>query len=305
MILMAGVGYATYLQKGLKEREAVREVAEQSEQLNYMRHWDGWTRCPNMKGGKGCWILDPMRSSDILLIGDSHAGHLASGLASHYSPITKNVTVKLRGGCFPVFEMSPYFNCEGNLINEALADAINNPGVKSIILSGYPLYALAQVAVQSGHLRNGPKLVERYMKVARVNREKDEDILQEAMNITLSRLVASKKQIYFIVDVPDLDFDPTECVALRPIALSKHERKEPCSETRKSFEARYADYHRIIDEAKTAFPVVKFIDAYKHFCDDTTCYGSIAGQLLYMTDDHLTVAGSRHLIERIARELPN
>ena len=113
----------------------------------------------------------------------------------------------------------------------------------------------------------------------------------------------SGKQVTYIVDVPELYFDPKECVDLRPVALPGHNLRTPCAVNRKTFEERSADYHRRVAEARAAFPTVKFINSYEYLCDKELCYGLIDDELLYQTRDHLTPTGSRYLVRKMAHEL--
>jgi len=123
------------------------------------------------------------------------------------------------------------------------------------------------------------------------------------MNQTLERLVASRKNIVFIVDTPELYFDPKECVSLRNITLTEKKVREPCSIERIKFEERTAYYHEIIDEAKIMFPSVKFINTSKYLCDAEKCNVLLDGKLLYSSTDHLTPHGSRYLMSRMKNEL--
>lgn len=124
------------------------------------------------------------------------------------------------------------------------------------------------------------------------------------MNLTLNRLVNSGKKIFYLVDVPELYFDSRECTVFRPIILPGHEPRSPCAIDRKAFDERSADYHRIVSDLKSEFPTVKFIDTYEYLCDSKYCYGSLDGELLYTGHHHLTTAGSRYLVRKLAGQLP-
>lgn len=85
MTVLAGMGYGAYRQDGLRQRMP-QETLEKNDELIYAKHWVKWSLCPNEGESKGCRILDPAKMPDIALIGDSHAGHLASGFAELYGP---------------------------------------------------------------------------------------------------------------------------------------------------------------------------------------------------------------------------
>ena len=304
MVVLAGVGYVTYMQDGLRQRVSVQATVEKTDELIYKKHWTKWSLCPNEGESKGCRILDPSRTPDIALIGDSHAGHLASGLAELYSLRSENVVVRLGPGCIPFFEMEVdgqnVFFCEESLINKALEEAITSTSIKSVILSSY---AVAMIQGNRGDSPNGLD-TNGYVNNASIETvKKNVDVFKKAMNLTLERLVGSGKQVIFIVDTPELYFNPTECVSFRPVVLPGYKLRTSCAIDKKKFEERNADYHRIVAEARAAFPTVKFINAYEYLCDKELCYGLLDGELLYMTRDHLTPAGSRYLVRKMAHEL--
>ncbi len=304
MIILVGVGYATYMQEGFRQRVLVQSSLKMNDELNYQNHWIGWSYCPNQGEYQGCRILDPTQAPNIALIGDSHAGHLASGLAELYGRRNENVVARIWAGCIPFFETEEdgkkYFSCEAHLIDNALNEAINSMSIKTVILSNYSLLMIQgnrgyiQDALDSNRYVNNPSIE---------NVRKNIEIFKKAMYLTLKRLVNSKKQVIYLVDTPELYFDPKECVSLRPINLPGYKLRIPCAIDRKKFEERNAEYHRIILEAKTEFPIVKFINMYEFFCDKELCYGMIDGKLIYQNHDHITSTGGRYLVGKMSNEL--
>ena len=120
---------------------------------------------------------------------------------------------------------------------------------------------------------------------------------------TLNKLTASGKKVIFIVDVPELDFNPRECISLGRINEREVRLSSPCSLNRERFEERTADYHQLVADAENAFPVVTFIHTYKYLCGNEYCDALQGNRLLYSTRDHLTTYGSIHLINKIQNEL--
>ena len=274
----------------------------QADEFNYSRHWDGWFNCA--ANPESCRILDPTRPPDIAVIGDSHAGHLATGLGEYFRGSGNNVVVKLSAGCTPFFEMElngkENFICEGNVINKALLEAMASTSIKTIVLSGY---ALLKIQGNRGSSPNGLDMGG-YVNNPSVDEvRRNAEVFQNAMNLTLARLVASGKRVVFLVDVPELYFDPRECVTVRPLELPGHKIRSICAVPRIDFQARSSEYHRIVSEARIAFPTVKFIESYEYFCDDKLCHGMSDGELLYASSDHLTPSGSRYLMNKIANQL--
>jgi hypothetical protein len=304
MAVLAGVGYATYMQNGFRQRVSMQATVEKIDELNYGTHWGKWSLCPGEGKSKGCRILDPSRRPDIALIGDSHAGHLASGLAELYGRRSENVIVRFGSGCIPFFEMEvdgkTAFACEGSLINKALEEAITSRSIKSVILSSY---ALQMIQGNRGDSPNGLDS-NAYGNNTSIEAVKSNvAVFEKAMYLTLERLVRSGKQVIYIVDPPELYFNPKECVSFRPVVLPGYRIRTSCAIDRNKFEERNADYHRLVAEARAAFPTVRFINSYEYLCDKERCYGLVDGELLYLNHHHLTPAGSRYLVRKMANDL--
>jgi SGNH domain (fused to AT3 domains) len=264
--------------------------------LDFGLHFAKWSPCPNETDTWNCKILNPHKPADIILIGDSHSVHLASGLAELDTFVNHNIINRNSDGCMPVFEVEwdkkQYYSCRGDFINKTLEAAIKSESIKVIMLSGYAVWKIRPTD-DDLHLQNLP---DEQIKASA-------DALEKALNITLSRLVASGKKIIFLVDTPVLNFEPTECVNIRPLYFKGHTPKDPCGLTRSLFDQRNVEYHSMIKNAQKAFPTVKFINLYDHLCDQAFCYALKDGVLLYMDHSHLSADGSRYLFGKIANEL--
>ena len=116
------IGYNIYEKNGLK----LRPIAKNNDVFNYTSHWDGWERCNTtlLNTKKNCMILKKNSPIDMLVIGDSHAGHLASGIKSYLVGKNVNVAVMLSAGCFPSYPLKidgkTYFNCSQTLLKKHL-----------------------------------------------------------------------------------------------------------------------------------------------------------------------------------------
>ena len=300
-----GLGYIIYLSEGGKTRLEMTANASQANDLIYERHWTDWSLCKDEGESKGCRILNPFIEPSIAVIGDSHAGHLASGLAEIYRNSNENVIIRLGAGCMPFYstkiDNQTFFTCTDNRIEKALDRAISETSIKTIILSGYGNEKIhgrrnASVNTQSYFYGYTSSFSEKQI-------ERNKIAFKRAMHNTLSKLTRSDQKIIFIVDIPELNFNPLECVSLRGFTFSEEKLRYPCSLDRKSYEARTIDYLNLIKEAEFAFPNVKFIHTYNYLCDDTQCDITVNDKLLYSTRDHLTTYGSCYLMNKIKEEL--
>jgi peptidoglycan/LPS O-acetylase OafA/YrhL len=296
MILLAALGAVAYVKGNVRSSTLTKEIVEQIERLDFGLHFAKWSPCPNEADTWNCKILNPQKPAEIMLIGDSHSVHLASGLAEVDSIINHNIISRNGNGCLPVFELEwagkQYYSCEDDIINKALAEAISSESIKVIMLSGYAVWKIRPIN-DALHLE----------EVSAEQVKEKAAILEKALGITLSRLVASGKKIVFFVDTPVLDFEPTECVAIRPFYLGDHTSKAPCAIPRPLFDQRNVEYHRIIRSAQKAFPTIKFIDLYESLCDQDLCYALKNGVLLYGDHSHLNADGSRYVFGNMADEL--
>ena len=291
MIIMACVGDLTYVDNGLRFRMP-QNTLEISDELN-LSPFAKWSACSN-ESDNSCHILDPSRKPDIAVIGDSHAGVLASGFAKLGGDHQENIVIRSTiNGCSPFFEISD--DCGfAKIINRALEDAISSTSIKKIILSGYAQVHINGLIADRNDNINGNLSFED----AKTNVVK----FESSMRSTLQRLMSSGKEVFYIVDVPELDFRPSECFFFRPVVLPGYKAKTPCAIDRQAFNERNAGYHRIIAKERAEFPTVRFINAYSYLCDSKLCYGAIDGKLLYTDFHHLSPEGSRYLVRNMAND---
>jgi peptidoglycan/LPS O-acetylase OafA/YrhL len=292
MILLAALGSVAYIKGNVRSSTLPAKVIDQIAKLDFALHFAKWSPCPNEADTWNCKILNPDKPAKIALIGDSHSVHLASGLAELNTIVTNNIISRNGNGCLPVFELElagkRYYSCEGDIIKKGLEEAINSASIKVIMLSGYAVWKIRPIDDEL-----------QLEDVSEKNVTENAAIMEKALDITLSRLVASGKQIIFFVDTPVLDFEPAECIAIRPLYLIGHTSKDPCALPRPLFEQRNIEYHRIITSAQKAFPTVKFINLYDYLCDQEFCYAQKDDVLLYSDHSHLSADGSRYLFGKL------
>lgn len=296
MVFIAILGGVAYFKGNVRSTTLTADIAEQTRKLDFALHFAKWSPCPGEADTWNCKILDPKKPPEIALIGDSHSVHLASGLAEVETIVEQNIKSRNGDGCFPVFEVERngkrYYACEGDIIRKGIEEAIQSESVKVIMLSGYAVWKIRPFD-DNLHLE----------EVSGEEVSENAAILEEALHKTLARLVASGKKIVFFVDTPVLDFEPTECVPVRPVYLKGHLLKDPCALSRPLFDRRNAEYHQIVASAQQAFPTVKFINLYNYLCDQEYCYALREDVLLYRDHSHLSADGSRYLFGKMADEL--
>lgn len=287
---LGGAGLLVQQMDQLSQRPVQQAASRMEALLDYDRHWQGWSDCDivtvERRGDGGCRVLDPNRPVTAAVVGDSHAGHLASGLRHHYAERNVNVAVLMRGGCYPVFPVTyegvDYFDCERDLTSKALRFAMEAPSVRVIVLSGF---AALQIQKFRWHELESLPSAEIERNVA---------ALDMALGKTLAELTASGKRVVFMVDVPELRVHPRHCIN-RLVALAPPECH--LDVPRADELERNRQYYAIVDKYRRLYPAVSFVDTSRQLCDEQTCYGQRDGVLLYQSPDHITVAASRMIIE--------
>lgn len=286
MTAIFGAGNIVSSNNGLQFRQ-INQVNDTA--YDYARHWDGWQKCDFVPhpdtGNGGCEILHPDRPVDVLVIGDSHAGHLASGLLARFTSTDKNVAIILHAGCFPVvpvtFGGSARFQCPEDMIRHAVDYGLATRSIRTIIMSGYPA-----LQIQTRRLHEAQILDDAAMR-------QNLGALDSALQATFKLLETSGKDIIFIVDNPELLVDPKAC------AKRLFDHACQIDLPKGIYLQRNAGFLSLIEKYRVLYPAFHFAYASDALCDATTCFGSRDGRLLYATRDHLTPDGSRFLINAI------
>jgi peptidoglycan/LPS O-acetylase OafA/YrhL len=243
--------------------------------------------------------------TSIMLLGDSHAGHLVSGLSNHLPGQILNASVN---GCLPFMGVDRYDSrsrpglCQ-KAMNDAIAQFRTSLNLRSIVLSAMgPIYLTgepfkygdrARVRGQVMSLEGQPSLKDHWA------------IYEAGMRHTLGELVATGKNIVFALDVPELGIEPQDCLEMqRQIQVFGHAvvvRKGhlPCSVSRVEYDARTARYRALVIRVLRDYPSVQLFDPIPWLCDHAVCHGIKENQFFYSDADHLSLQGSAFIAARI------
>ncbi len=294
-------GYYIYKKDGFPSR--FTELTQQTQQFLWPETLNRNEACkalhPDAEGDY-CLTNATTETERIILIGDSHAKHTYPGLAAAL-PSARGMTQLGNGGCLPFTDtestgVGGTDPCVAS-INKAL-QITKNDQVKTVILTSRgPLYltgkGFGDVDVHNRYIanKNHPDI-------------KDPSLIFElGMRDTLSQLQKYNKKVIVVLDVPELGFDPKNCVESRPLRLTDKAIKSPCAVPRKEFEARNKIYRDLIQSVAKDFPNVSVFDAAAPFCDDNWCWAMKDGKMLYRDDDHLSIDGSNFLAQELIKVL--
>lgn len=109
---------------------------------------------------------------------------------------------------------------------------------------------------------------------------------------TVDLLVRAGKMVYLLDGRPTLPFEPDRCkLAIRG--------KTECTISSEQFLRERARYWPILSQVAANHPGVKLVPV-TGLCDGPTCSMAADGQLLFRDSMHLTLEGSRYVVQRIS-----
>lgn len=293
MTLVFGTALTIKINEGEPQRPvAIATEKYQREVFDYGQHWSGWSDCAFVKASNpnlgGCKVLDNKKEISIVVIGDSHAGHLATGLRNYFNGTGQNVAILLHAGCYPFYSTligtKEHFSCDSNLINSALDFASSKNTVKLIVLTGYANLHIYGKRLHETPRPSDPSTLEKQIA------------FETGFRNTLTTLSASNKKIIYLIDNPELLNDPAPCID-RGISIIK--TKCDINMPKVDVLARNSIHMSIIDRNKVFFPKVAFLPMGDALCDATECRGVDPGGLLYQSRDHLSPHGSTVVVKYI------
>lgn len=269
----------------------------QARQFDYGMHWSGWRDCDAIQASPqlgGCKRMDAVSSvlfGQVVVLGDSHAGHLASGLKEGLQGKGLGVDILLHAGCLPILPREAShgrdFECPDQAIEQGLQHILHTEAVRVVVLAGY------HVAYVSGH-----RLHQRDVLPEREQRRRMQ-AWQDGMAEMLHRLQDGGKQVLVLKDTPEILGDPRSCVRRGWPFGAACRIDMPLDEV--------LTRARTVDAAMAAleerFPRVVFFDLRSGLCDAQACHASGRGELWYASRDHLTPAGSRQAVQPLVSAL--
>jgi hypothetical protein len=244
-------------------------------------------------GDQYCLIQDFNREPTVLLIGDSHSNHLYSGLVQSSFFENENLLNFGAGGCWPFFDnpTTPNNKCLP-LINRSLEMAIHNTAINTVVLTGR---AVTEVNAKSFTPK---KKLFSSNPITEVN---PYVLFQNSMRKTLQRLSETQKNIVFILDIPELEFNPKSCIN-RPWRRTSEAFKVPCAITRIQAEARRSKHVEMVKQVLKDFPNVELLDPFPAFCDEDYCWAVKDKKMLYRDDNHVNQTGSIYLADYLKNQ---
>lgn len=268
--------------------------SDQVAQFDYGQHWQGWENCEGIQANPmlgGCKRLvdsSPSAPGEVVLLGDSHAGHLASGLRAALSGQGVGVEIILHAGCLPILPRVSAagldFECPDQVIDQGLQRIERSPDTRVVVLVGYHLASI------TGHRLHQP------VTASEVEQRRRQQAWLKGMSETIERLEDRGKRVIVLQDNPELILDPRTCVKRGWPFEFRCDADMP--------RASVLSRARLVDEAMAVLaerhPAVTFFDLRAALCEGDMCRASDQDALWYASRDHLTAAGSVHVARHLA-----
>jgi hypothetical protein len=289
MTIVGYVGFNAYERNGLTFRKSLTNVSPPIELLgdDDKKSHD---ICLNAYGLSNSYIRYCRLSTlgvkpHIALIGDSHAAALFSGLSKLL--IKNNEGLLMLGGrlfidvaTYPDGNESEVNIYKGGII--ATNFIANEKSIDTVIMvSRGPFY------INDGwnfYLVNDKKITNKL------------EVFERGMRNTLDLMMTKNKKVIFVMDNPELGFDPKKCQDLGPLRTT---RSFDCSIPRSIYDARHKEYRKLVLDILKDYPSVVIFDQSAYLCDDVKCRFKSGSSVLYGDNDHLSVAGSEFMAKHL------
>lgn len=304
-LLIVGIGgYLIYLNNGFKDRSVAKDANG-----NLIESVDYWPEDLQFDNSclkfyseiptHFCKRVNYLSEPSVVLIGDSHGNSLYPGLAEFFKKQNLNLLHLGNNGCPALYHTysAPLKGQDfcSDVMDKILDFVISNKAIKTVVISNYDLLYM------SGH--NFSKTRDWIIKPSNTEGALSQtDYFIQATEYTLSRLINSKKDVYYVLDWPDFGFDPKRCPVNKNI-FSNHGRRNQCEISYESLISWNRAYMTVVESIKKKYPTVKFLSTEELFCNSDFCTPYRNGIAMYRNSDHLSIAGSEFLGQKLGEKI--
>ncbi len=288
LLLIGGIGFSIYNKDGFPGRYPSEELLANDFEWNSKNLFSDEI-CQKKYGtefSQYCKIYDANQPPTIAIVGDSTSNHFFPGLSVKLAKSHENLLNLGRGVCPPLLGVKIYYSSEGDRNCEESVKQIYES-----IIDANTIHTVVLAFSESSYMNRGKDMI--YSENTKIT--KSLDILEISMRNTLKMLLAEKKRVIVTLGVPDLDFDPKECVDLRPLHIFKELNNETCEMSKSKIEKKYFDYKEMLYKILKDYPQVEEWNASEVLCDMEKCIAKMDGRALYRDSGHLSQFGSNYL----------
>jgi peptidoglycan/LPS O-acetylase OafA/YrhL len=295
MIVVGFVGYHGYRRDGLifGATKPGKSIRFDGPYPHPRRNQSCTNLFPLLKEFNAC-VLSKAAKPDIAIVGDSHSNHFYQSLAKMLPD--KSVMNLAAFSCLPFTTQTLHqgYRCQGKA-DLLMTFLLTEESIKTVYVAGYWSYLAA--GGFSVNLKDGG------YRLARPLTPKDSVSFQAAGESFLAHLLAAKKEVIFIRDIPDLDFNPSTCLDSRPLRITKKMRS-PCAMEKAEYEKRISNHDSSLSALLSKFPGLKVFDPKPIFCDSKLCWAMKNNQPLYQGNDHLSIYGADLVVKELLSQYP-
>jgi peptidoglycan/LPS O-acetylase OafA/YrhL len=301
---IGGLGLLTFMMNGIPSRNSISDISDVSEKRAQLkREADSDAACENFIGKDRkldfCRLSLPQTPPSVAVIGDSHAHAVFPGFADFLSQ--RGVGSILLGsiGCPPLLNTTVIPKGEPwkkSLCPTALAQQIDvvstTKSIRTVILVSRGPFYIAEGGF--GPAEDGMKS---YFDYKDDRQKSGLERFGSGLEDTIRDLSARGKAIYFLLQVPELGFEPEYCFGRR-VQFSRVRRN--CAVDQSEVQARQSSYRALVRSFQSRYPNFHVLDPFPLMCNGEECKAIIDNQLIYSDDDHLSTAGSKLVVSGMA-----
>lgn len=301
MTAVGSAGYNAFTLDGLPFRAAAKEFLNNDVELIRAPERDGactaYISNPNPRF-RYCRFNDAGRGKTIAVIGDSHAFAAFPGIAEMAAARDISVVTLANTGCPPLIGTTIGADERHRLacakkIEQLLETVKNKSDIFEVFIFTRGEYYLS--GEEFSEAERGPNRFPVIRSAASLHDGgAPADIFKNSLQATVDSLRLSGKDVYYVLENPELIVDPAACIS-RPLRVKTRHCELEVGVVLK----RQARYRKIISGLKN----VKILDSVPIFCPEGTCRVFENGVLMYADTDHLSVTGSRFQARLLLPEL--
>ncbi|MDD5227250.1 MAG: acyltransferase family protein [Methylococcales bacterium] len=296
LLFVGSVGYYIQQHAGYPERFNYAKNWKEGElgQAPWKAKWLRQKECTDKFGEYVfCLVQNIEKPMSVVLLGDSHANHFYPALLKNNYFKNDNILNLSGSGC------SPFFDTLTDKCHESMHKALNfvlaTESIHTVIVSNRDKLIIDGL--------NDAKLPHNKFKKLNVDKENTAFLFQQTMRETFQQLLAAHKRVIFITDIPELEFNPADCIT-RPWRISKNSVKTPCATPREQVEKNHQIYLDLVTPVLNEFPEIIIWDTVPAFCDADYCWAIKDQKMLYRDDNHLSETGAIYLGEYLNKKYP-
>jgi peptidoglycan/LPS O-acetylase OafA/YrhL len=304
-LLVVAFGFFAIQTKGFPQRypEAIatklienREVMKKRNKCSLVRGPNGYVKCDYAGRPKNAL-------PSVVLWGDSHSGPWFVGLSDVAQKSDRVLGFKTFGGCPPIggvtrrpSRLIPNNRCLKHN-NDTLALITSQEQIKTVILA-------ARWAYYAETTRFGLETGTRGFIVSpgkeTLSVENSKHILANKLDETIAALLAAKKRVIIIKQVPEQGYDVPRCWKMR---IVRNQSPKTCAIRREEVMKRQAYADKVLTDLKSRYPTIQLYDPKDWLCDQKTCQAIFNGKPGYKDDDHILTKTAKSILKELTISL--